>query len=154
MNVRNFFLCCYLLSASFFANSGLEEIQPLSFGTIVVLSNSQVESYVISKEGNVQLSSNLLQVTPGQRGLYRVFNITPNTNVILSTQILDGEFVSSELNTERFTFTSINTATVYRTDENGEVIIPVGGTLSTSGNGNLVYGNSALTADYLVEVSY
>ncbi|WP_395342094.1 hypothetical protein PN836_000065 [Ningiella sp. W23] len=132
----------------------LEEIQPLSFGTIVVLSNVEVESYQISKEGNVELSDNLLVFSPGQRGLYRVTGLPPNSNVLLSTQILDNFFRSTELNTERFRFTSLNTSVVHRTDDTGRVVLPVGGTISTSGNGSLVFGAAPHTADFIVEIDY
>jgi hypothetical protein len=146
------YIALFFYSASVFAE--VEVMQSLSFGTLAVLSNNQVQTLTLTKEGDVYLTNDLISVVAPQRALFRLFNIQANQTIIVRGTIINSELQSSELNTEAFTFESLNMKTVFVSDDFGEVIIPVGGTISTSGNGNMIFGGLPLTADFYLEISY
>ncbi len=137
------------------ANAALiQEIQPLTFGSIAVLANDDTYQYSITRQGGISKSDKIIIVSPGQRGLYRVSDLPPNSVVVVTAQILDNELDSTELNNERMDFVSLDSVGAYFTDQNGEAVVSVGGTISTKGGGSLVYGNLPLRGDYLIEIDF
>jgi len=143
-------LACYASAVS----ADIEILQTLDFGTVAIKSNNRIERYTISKEGNNNASSNIVIFSNGTRGLFRLFNLPSNQNVFITTTIADLTLRSPEFNTDQFNFESLESLTVFRTDANGEVIVPVGGTIATNGDGSINFGVSPLAGTFSFSVNY
>lgn len=132
----------------------IEMVSQLDFGTIAVLDNTGVETYQLYSDGRVRTSDNILIVKNGAPAVMRVFNLDPNIPLVVSTLITNNTFRSPEPNTNTFELTEVATPILLNTDEFGEVIFNVGGTLATDADGSLLYGNSFLLAQFDVTIDF
>jgi len=142
---------CFIAS---FVKADIELVSQLDFGTIAILDNSQVETYRLYDDGRVRTTDNILIVKAGSPAVIRVFDLAPNTPIVVTNLITDNTFRSGEPGTNTLELTELSSSILLNTDEAGEVIFSLGGTLVTNGNSTLQYGNSFLLARFNVTIDY
>ncbi|WP_157822439.1 hypothetical protein [Psychromonas sp. Urea-02u-13] len=146
------FLFC-VFSKSLFA--GVLAVNELSFGTVVVTDNSVVSTVSIDLlSGNTFVTNKMLVLVPGQLGEFLLYGLPPYTSVNLSANVITPQTTSGGVPSEQFTLGNLTVEPSLTIDENGEGIFFVGGTLSTSGNGNNNYADLEFTVRHNIVISY
>lgn len=130
------------------------ESKSLSFGSIAVISNNTREFIRINHNGIVSSSSSVMIVSPPSTGEFILTNFPPNQRLFISGQSLLPSSISTRYSPEQFSLTNIDVPSVIFSDVNGSAILPVGGTLSTSGSGNNTYIDTDYTIQYQITVNY
>lgn len=156
INMQYFLMCTIslLLLTTHQAHADIEQLQALSFGKLVVLTNAEPELFRIDKEGDVSYSDAYRVIEPPERASFRIFNLPANTPITVSTLILQPALFSPSPNLERFTFAELDHFGLVTTDELGEVTIWVGGAISTSGEGSINFGDFPLAANYRFTIDF
>ncbi len=148
MRVFTRLLVIYFYAALAIADS--TEITPLSFGRFVVADNTSVSTLTIYHTGRTQRSTNnIYPIEFGTAGEYQLFNFPAFTPLDIA---ITGTTISAPGPTERFTIGNFTFDDV-TTDANGEAIIIVGATISTSGNGT-PYVSAEYDSIYNIVISY
>jgi hypothetical protein len=62
----------------------IQQLQPLSFGTIAIINNSQPGTLTIDRFGNVTSSNNFRIVLPPQEAVFQLYNLAPNTGISIT----------------------------------------------------------------------
>ncbi|SBS26576.1 hypothetical protein MAQ5080_00557 [Marinomonas aquimarina] len=132
----------------------IEEVTPLSFGSIVVLSNDSVESISINHNGIVSSTQAIMTVTPPTVGEFLLSNFPLNQRLFLSAQSIQSTTNSAVYSTEQFVMSNVDVPNVIFTDGNGNAQVNVGGTLSTSGSGNKSFVDTAYHIRFQLSVDY
>jgi hypothetical protein len=145
----------FAVTSNIAVRADIEELQALSFGKLVVLNNDEIETLRIDKAGNLSYSDVFRVINPPQRARFRAFNLPANTPLNVSSVILQSTLATDRPNLQRFTFDELDHLGVIITDETGEASIWVGGQISTSGEGPILYGDSVpFTADYRLTIDF
>jgi hypothetical protein len=152
MKYAIFFACIAFMPC--LVKADIEFISQLNFGTIAILDNTSVETYRLYEDGRVRTSDNILIVKAGAPAVIRAFNLAPNMAIVVTNLITDNEFRSGEANTDTIDFTDLSSSILLSTDESGEVVFNVGGTLATKGDDSAVYGSSFLLASFSVTIDF
>lgn len=138
-----------LLLISVGAHGAVVEVQPLHFGVFALVNNASVSTLTIPYTNtNPVASSKLYPITHGQAGHYQLSGypaFTPLTITIADFQLSIG--MSEPLTIGSFTFDPV------MTDGNGDALLKVGATLSTSGNSNN-YGDAAYSGNIDILISW
>ncbi len=110
------------------------EIQPLDFGTIAITSNAAVSTITYPYSGAPpSINGNIVFLSRGHRGIYQLSAFPSYTPLIINVvgdSLTAGGLGSSEpLSLSAFSYPTLTT------DANGEALLYLGATLSTSGSG-------------------
>ena len=124
-----------LMSAfSAVAAPAIEQLRPLSFGTLGVPSNVSILSLVVQPNNNLQADPGLVVISAPETGMFRLTGFPPN--VTLEVTVTDSELTAGGSGLpEKFTATQYTTSSLFSGSE-GTVDFPLGATLRTSGSGN------------------
>ena len=149
-------LYCLLLSLfSVNLHAGVFVQNKLSFGTVVVTDNSVVSSVSMNlSDGKTVATNKMLVLVPGQLGEFTLFGFTPYIELQITADFLTVKSNTNGEVTEQFTLDSLTTAPTVNTDADGKATLYIGGTLSTSGNGNNNYINTLYKGSYNIIVTY
>lgn len=158
-NIKNCLMLMSLLyvyaTTSVLAES-VTEIRPLSFGTIALRDNNSVYQYTITFAGDVNIDPAFIVLSNGQPAEYLIADFPPsqqlNVDILVpdTTTSLSGAIDPS---TSQFTITNHHTfAPTVTTNQQGEAIINIGATLSTSGSG--FYKDATYFNTMTIVVSY
>lgn len=137
-----------MISATVYADSF--EIVPLWFGRFVVADNSTVSTMTIRHDGRNPIATN--QIYPiefGTAGEYQLFNFPAFTPLAIT---ITGNDLTTPGPTEVFSIGSFTFEDV-TTDVNGEAVLVVGATLSTSGSGT-AYVSAEYDTIYNIVISF
>lgn len=127
----------------------------LSFGQVVIVDNSVVSTVTIDlSDGKTRTTKKMLVLVPGHLGEFTLLSFQPYTEVDISVSFLSAESASVVGSAEQFTLTNLTTEPKVTIDEHGIATIYVGGTLSTSGNGNNGYTNTSYLGSFNLVISY
>lgn len=146
-------LICFsiLITATVYCRADMLEITPLSFGRFVIADNSSVSTLTVYYDGrNPRASNKIYPIERGTPGEYQLSNypaFMPLNITIISTDDLSTSGPTEEMTLSNFTHANI------RTDANGQAVLIVGATLSTSGNGNN-YVSSNYSANYIINIDF
>jgi hypothetical protein len=134
------------------STSGAEvfELQALDFGTIAIISNDSVSSLTIDKFGNTIVSPSLRIVEPPSSGRFLIDNLAPNTGIRITMSHNATTMTPLTTSQEFFTFSLTDYSDYLVADGNGEAELFVGGTISTSGSGNLNFAQTDYRINYRV----
>lgn len=128
-----------LLFATFVSQAAtVTEVKSLHFGKIVVVNNNQPSQLVIQVNGTVSAAPGIIIIDPGHPGRFQLDDFPPSTSITVSLDELSdptSQFSESGIPTEQFKIEPYFAFSNYVTDSNGQLDIPLGGTLTTSGNG-------------------
>lgn len=135
------------------ARAEIEVVQQLSFGTIALLKNDQVYRLSIDRQGDINYDSPYRLLDNPKRALFRVTNLVPNRSVFVIATIDSGTMRSAELNTGTFTIESLDVTAIQFSDEFGELLIPVGAIIASSGDNNMIFGSGVLRGRISLEIN-
>lgn len=139
------------------------EVGPLKFGTLFAQgSGNDVASLRLRPTGEIDIFKNgearMLSLSPPAPAVLRVTAAAAYHELTISVQIADTELRhASQAAGPRFTLSDLTTlpANTGTTDQNGQLEIRVGGTLSTQkAAGNVVYPAGTYQGTYSLTVSY
>lgn len=128
------FLVFCLGTASAQADSTLENIQDLSFGSFGLVNNDSQQTIIVTPDSDVTYDDDIVGgTTPPQAGEYLLDELTPDTDLGITIQDATlnrmGGGPSPTFTVSDFTHNDPTT------DSNGDATLLVGGTLTTSGSG-------------------
>ena len=131
------------------APAAMTEEQALHFGTFALAHNLTVSTLRVPYSGNNPIATNkLYPLSPGQAGHYRLTAYPAFMPVIVTISDFILRVGASEpLSISDFTHPAI------MMDANGEALLKVGATLSTSGSGTN-YGDAAYTGTMNITISW
>lgn len=132
----------------------LEETQPLSFGTLVVLDNSTSGSVEIDEVGNVSISNHFATIESPQYGVVQLSGFPPNAELFITPIIMQSQLSADIVSPEQFTLSSINTVSSVVINSDGTDEIRVGGEITTSGSGSMNFADADFSASYSLTFNY
>lgn len=141
----------FFLSTLVSANVFIE--QPLSFGKVVVLDNSEPHTLTVPAYGPVLSSVGLRMIQGGQPGIYTVTGLDGPRAIALSAD-LPVLSTTSYGSADRFELISLDMPAMVYSNEAGEVQIRVGATIQTSGSGTTHYLNETFSFPVNITLSY
>ncbi len=128
------------------------ELQQLNFGSLAIPSNTAVATITYPHNGSPpSVSGNIIFISLGQRGIYQLSAYPGFTPLIITVTPSDltagGLGISEPLQITATSFPSITT------DANGEALLYLGATLSTTGSGTpyidaTYLGNMSITINW------
>lgn len=131
---RTLLLLFVPVSAPVVAAPLIEQLRPLTFGTLAVPGNASVLNLVVSHDGPLQVAAGLVVVALPEAGRYRLSGFP--ANVGLEVSVTDAELTAGGSGLpEKFTATLYNTPTVFAGPD-GSIEFSLGATLRSSGSGN------------------
>lgn len=142
------------ISLSHHAMADIVEVRSLSFGSIAVISNDTQEFVRVSHSGTVSTSTHVMVVSPPTTGEFILSNFPANQRLNISGQALLPSSTSVQYSSEQFSLTDVDVPSVIFSDASGSALLPVGGTLSTSGSGNNAYIDTDYTIRYQITINY
>jgi hypothetical protein len=131
-----FVVASVLLSTAYAAT--VTEVQSLRFGKIVVIENNAQHRMVVRPNGSIATAAKILIIEPGQPGIFQLNDFPASTSINASLNELadpTSSFSEGGVPTAQFQIEPFFDFTSYITDVNGQMDIPMGGNLTTSGNG-------------------
>jgi len=129
-------------------------IAPLNFGKIVVTNNTTISSLkIIADGGGCYVSGDILIVETCSPAEIYFYNFPANTQLYFTTTISNTDILSSNASTAQFQLLEVTSKDHLITNENGEVTLNIGGTLTTTGGGGN-YLDSSYQGYYRVNVEY
>lgn len=152
LNIIFLLLISSLPRLAFSNDIQLEE--PLNFGHIAIKDNNSVQTLRITSSGTMTKTEGLIVVEPGQAGRYLLYGFPSNT--LLNIQVDPTPVTSTfDSGTPQATFTLLPQldTNLYTTNGLGEVILPLGGELTTSGDGQL-YLDGEYRATYTLIINH
>ena len=112
----------------------IEQLRPLSFGTLGVPGNAGILNLVLQPNNSVQLDPGLVVISAPETGQFRLTNFPPN--VALEVSVTDSELTAGGSGLpEKFNATQYTTPSLFSGPE-GAIEFALGATLRTSGSGN------------------
>lgn len=127
----------------------IDIIQNLSFGEFAVRNNDAVQTIIIAPDNTATVDPDLIAVTDAQRGEYFLEVLPPSS--VIGVAVTDGSLSDGAGPT--FSITDYTFNDPVTTDGTGAVMLYVGATLSTSGNGQY-YDTGNYTDNVDLSVSY
>lgn len=148
------FLFVWFLLVSPMALSGVSFEQEVKFGKIVVLDNLHVYTLTIQPDGRINSSPQIAVIDNGLPGRYLLYDFPENTQLNLSISALPtGSGFSVGTPEGIFTMALFLTQYTWTTNALGEVLVEVGGSLSTSGDGKR-YLNGEYFQNFQMNIDY
>lgn len=136
------------------ALSGVSYEQEVKFGKLVVLDNSDVYTLSIQPDGRINAPPQIALINPGQPGRYLLYDFPANTQLNLSIANLpSGSGFSAGTTEAEFSMALFLTQSAWTTNALGEVLVEVGGSLSTSGDGKR-YLNGEYFKNFQMKIDY
>lgn len=136
--IKTLFVIFSFHSTSSFAEN-VTEIQPLSFGTLALRDNLSTYQYTITFAGDVSIDPAFIIINSGHPAEYLLSEFPANQQLNINIMVPDvGTELSGEIDpsTSQFTISNHHSfAPTVTTNQLGEAVINIGGTLSTSGSG-------------------
>jgi hypothetical protein len=148
-------LSTFVLIISFTSFSQtLAEIQALNFGTVVVASNSSVNTISIDKEGNYRITGDVYVIEAGEPAIFEASGFLGNQQ--LNITITSGQSATStvEFSPEQFSVQEYKSEDLVKTNATGSATFFVGGVFTTSGNGSTNFRDSEYNANYTVTINF
>lgn len=129
----------------------LDVLVPLDFGTLAVSRNDLSYSLTLSATGIYGFSQGILLVTPGQPARYRVKGLPANTTVTL--ELFPG-FLSRPGNVGPYlTIKDGSWPKTLASDQQGEVVLQLGASIATDGNG-VGYPDGSYAGAFTLRLNY
>lgn len=152
--MKNFFLAIWIISWPLNAISGLEIDQELSFGEIVILDNSAPHTIEVTTQGNTSQSNQIISITPAQNGRFLLTDLPINSQIDIQIDSLPSfSTFNSGAHPAVFTIEILLSNSTYTSNELGEVLLTVGGRLTTSANGSR-YIDGSYHQTYQMTIDY
>ncbi len=134
--------------------AGIEEIQPISFGSFVVTGNDLVSTLTVPSS-NLSSSTSTQKIhilMPGQNGIYRLTGMPINTSVSIN---IPNSFITWNGTGTRETFLieDFEYPSQRQTNGIGETEFYVGATLKTTGTTGIYYA-SPYSGNILIQVNW
>lgn len=122
--------------------SGVQSIQQLNFGQVVVTNNNSASRLTVYPSGAIFSDAPIVVIVPGQPGIFLFEGYPPNQDVTIHVQEIGSstQFDGSS-SSEQFSFLPFLSGNSYRFDQFGTLELRVGGSLFTSGSGRYLDGN-------------
>jgi len=128
-------------------------IAPLNFGKIIIADNKAISSLKILPDGGCYVNGNILIIEECSPAEIYFYNFPPNTQLYFTTTISNEDIQSADTGSAKFRLSEVTSEQHKVTNENGEVTLYIGGTLTTTGVGN-GYRDSSYQGHYRVSVNY
>jgi hypothetical protein len=155
MQLRFLFLLMLLLLPLNMPNAQvIQQLQPLSFGTIAIVNNSQAGTLTIDRFGNVTSNTNFRIVLPPQEAVFQLYNLAPNTGVSITLSHSSNQLRPVGTSGEYLEFTLTDYSRYLVVERDGTVEFRVGGTVSTTGSGSLNYAQAEHSIVYRINLLY
>ena len=136
------------------AYAGVSFEQEVTFGKIVVLDNSATHTMTIQPNGSINASPQIAVIENGQPGRYLLYDFPINTQLTLSiSELPTGSGFSAGTPDGAFSMSLFLTQYTWTTNALGEVLIEIGGSLSTSGDGKR-YLNGEYFQNFQMNIDY
>jgi hypothetical protein len=137
-------------------SAGNTLLEPLNFGTIVVINNDSVGKITIALDGKITLEGPISIITPGHPAQFRFSNLPSYTQLNVTANVLSATTTIAAGTSEQFTLSNMVTLPSVTTNALGTVLVLVGGTLETSGVGvgDGGYLDTTYSATYEVTVDF
>lgn len=132
----------------------ITEVEPLEFGKIAIIDNDNHEYVSISHIGVVSTSNSVLVIERPKVGEFLFSNLPTYQRLNLSARPIQATSNSVQYSSEQFRLTDIDLPAAIDTDANGEAMVQVGGTLSTSGSGSTRYIDTQYLIRYQITLDY
>ena len=128
--------------------------QPLNFGVVSISDNSIKSSLTITELGNVSSTHALWRITPGEPGRYRFSGFAPFTRVNFSHLISQPLVHMGNGRGETFELKTLLMGSTQVADQYGELVVPVGGVIESTGNNNPNYQDGDYQTRFSITISY
>ncbi|CAH9066145.1 hypothetical protein PSECIP111951_03511 [Pseudoalteromonas holothuriae] len=112
-------------------------IEPLDFGTLVIVQNNQESSISVFHDGRV-VTSGLYTHTRGHPALLIVDSLQPNSRVYISDNVSQVR-LNNNFDNQHFIVEKLLYRQSHITDQHGELELSIGAMLKTSANGRPYY---------------
>lgn len=128
--------------------------QPLSFGEIVVASNSSIQRIVIDDLGNVSFTSGIRPITRPQVGVVRLSNYPANAQVFVNIVVSQPNTNSIAASPEQFTLATVIAPPSIITERDGTALLRFGGEMQTSGSGSRNFADTIYSAQVFITLNF
>ncbi|MGC9386781.1 MAG: DUF4402 domain-containing protein [Hydrogenovibrio sp.] len=129
--------------------------EPLNFGRIAIKDNNSLQTLRIRTNGHINKTDGIIVLEPGQPGRYFLYNFPANTTLdiqVLQPAVSTGFSGSSPLQATFILLPQLELSQ-YTTNLLGEVTLPLGGELTTSGDGQ-PYSEGNYSDTYNLLINY
>lgn len=126
---------------------------PLTFGRMAISDNNQVSSTTLTRNGNQSYTGRILVIEKGTPGAYTLTGLPAFTTLSL-TPSLPAYSALTIPGSAQFVITALDYPSTVKADINGDAQFTLGGTLSTSGNGQPYLGPADYQIMLNIDISY
>jgi len=154
MHFRFFLIIMMLILSVNAASQEIQEVRPISFGSVVILDNASPGSINIDFLGNVTISTHFGVIETPLYGIFRLVDYPAHANLFLTGGIIQGQTTSIQFSPEQFTLTNVNLPASVRVESDGTVDFRAGGRIVTSGSGSTTFADTTYTSRLIITVNF
>lgn len=156
LTLTHFRILCFTALALFESNTlahaqNIATDRTLSFGEGIVTDNSAPYSISLQADGDYVADPAIVLMTPPQPGLYKLTEMIPLTVITNVTITVNQQMLGPG---QDFTIGDFDIEAPDESDIDGEAIIELGATITTSGNGAAYTDNANYEAEMTLNVFY
>jgi hypothetical protein len=148
------YICLFLALISSASYAQLTEVRSIDFGEIAVVSNNSVQSIRMDYLGNLSIDPAIRILRRGTPGLFRVEGFAGNVQLFITSNILNSTMNPGVVSGEYPDLATLSAPASVFTRPDGSADIPVGGTVSTSGNGSLTFANATYSSNIQITIDF
>lgn len=152
--IRRLLVLLPLLLKPAFTHADLSVQQQLSFGQLVVTSNSTVQSVVIDSIGNVSFTTGIRPITRPQVGVIQLSDYPANAQVFVTISVSQATTNSTLASPEQFTLARVIAPPSIVTERDGTALLQFGGELQTSGSGSRNFADTLYSAQVFITLNF
>lgn len=142
-------LCFCLSLLSFSLASQIDIVEPLKFGEIVILNNTEVSTLEIFNNGTQRNQGRILVINKGAPAVINISGFAPHTLIQLDVSL---PITSTSPIGEPLRIIQLGLPNQLRVDNLGNAVITFGGTLATTGTGSNYYDQA--TYQFLIPIDF
>lgn len=162
---KSFLLYCALLLPNVAQAQDITQNQALNFGVFAVANNTTASSIVVTPDNETYADQGIVIGQDGQRGYYTLTGLPPNVSFFLGVEVpnppseggvvLDDATSASSGSGPSFTLEdlTISNGGVLQSDNQGDAVLFIGGTLKTTGTGQ-GYTGGVYSGTYNLTIYY
>ncbi|MFC4699872.1 hypothetical protein ACFO4O_06870 [Glaciecola siphonariae] len=147
-------LCVLFLLLPTVVHAQLVEVRSVDFGEIAIVSNNSVQSIRMDYLGNINTDSSIRILRRGTPGLFRASGFAGNVQLFITSNILNSTMNPGVVSGEYPNLSTLNVPPSVFTRSDGTADIPVGGTVSTSGNGSLTFADAVYSSNIQITIDF
>lgn len=137
-----------------FACGQLVELRPLNFGQLAITSNDSANQLSMDYLGNLAFDPPIRIITRGEPGLFVASGFVGNVQLFITTAIQNTVMDPGVVSGEYMQLTALDSPVSVFTETDGTAEVPIGGTIATSGSGEMSFAEATYVSTIRVTINF